>query len=85
MGISYLTGIPYSIEWWYYKIGIKKMKGITYRLPVRTERQMAHAERRQREAYSRYNNVQVIPEGMDYVRIVCTNERTRGTAEIALG
>lgn len=55
-----------------------------YRLPIYTEKQMAHAERRQREAYEIYNSVQVIPDGNWYVRIICTQPRNQTTQQLAL-
>ena len=59
-------------------------ESITYTLPVRTEKEMAHAERRQREAYEQYDNVQVVPHGFDYVRIVCTQPRLKTDIDFIL-
>ena len=48
-----------------------KKEKIIYRLPVRSVKEIKHAERRQWEAYKHYNNVVVINDGLDYIKIVC--------------
>lgn len=46
-------------------------KDIVYTLPTRTEKEIQHAERRQKEAYKHYNSVIVAPHGIDWIKIVC--------------
>lgn len=63
------------------------MNRTVYTLPVETEQQMAHAERRQREAYALYNSVQVFPHmqnGREYVRIECSNPIVKPTIDTIL-
>lgn len=48
---------------------------IVYRLPVRTAEEISHAERRQAEAYDRFNSVTVEPDGIDRIKIVCRDEK----------
>jgi hypothetical protein len=55
---------------------------IIYRLPIRTEKEMQHAERRQRDAYAIYDSVEVILDGVDHVKIVCTKKRMQSTQDI---
>lgn len=44
----------------------------TYRLPIRTEAEYAHAEKVQEKMYSIYNSVQVTQFGIDRVEIKCS-------------
>lgn len=51
-------------------------KPTIYILPVTTEKEILHAEKRQREVYENYDSVVVTTHGMHSVKITCTNKKS---------
>jgi hypothetical protein len=42
-----------------------------YTLYIRNEKELKHAEKVQQKAYNTYNSVQVYPNGIDRIKIIC--------------
>lgn len=50
------------------------MRELIYTMPYSTEKDIKKAQQKRQSLYSKYNSVQVYPNGQDEVRIVATDK-----------
>jgi hypothetical protein len=56
------------------QISMNRLTGVvTYNVSTLTEKDLKEAEKLQARMYKKYNSVQVVPNGIDGVKIICSN------------